>query len=163
MTTVDQSGRVEERDLAYLRAKVQKVLRAWDSRTPNQLLAANIVLSISLGAPGKSLIGSLPFGNKVQVTGREEAKRVLGDIYADLRSGLSVTTELVSGYDVLLLGELILPSPDEDRLSMPIVVYMVFDDDGKVEKMTIAGAHSDHLIKVVRTELRKLLPLGGPE
>lgn len=167
MPTVDQSIRAVEQDLAYVRDKVQRILRTWDSKTPNELLAEDVVLSISLGAPGKSLIGSLPFGNKVQVTGREEAKRVLSTMYnhlsSDLRSGLSVTTEVVSGYEVVLLGELALPPSAKDHLSVPIILYMVFDDEGRIEQLTIAGGYPERITKAIRIELRKQLPLGGPK
>jgi hypothetical protein len=77
----------------------------------------------------------------LQVRGREEAKRVLKSIYDDLRSGLSVTTEIVSGHDAALLGNLALSSTQEntEASSLPIVLYMAFNDEGQIEKMTIAS------------------------
>jgi hypothetical protein len=66
MATAVRSKRMEEKDLGYVRDKVQRILRAWDSKTPNQLLANDIVLSISLGTKGTRLIDLLPFGKKVQ-------------------------------------------------------------------------------------------------
>lgn len=161
MATAVRSEPMEENDLGYVRDKVQRILRAWDSRTPNQLLADNIVLSISLGAKGTSLVGCLPFGDKVRVTGREQAKRVLSGIYSNIRKGFSITTEVVSGYDVLLLGNLAIPPTGDDRLSMPLIIYMGFDDEGKVKKMTIAGANPKPITKAIRGELRKQLRVSG--
>lgn len=87
---------------------------------------------------------------------------MLSGIYSDLRKGLSVSTEVVSGYDAVLLGKLVIPSSGDDRLSMPIILYMGFDDEGKVEKMTIARADPKHITKAIRGELRKLLRTAGP-
>ena len=110
--------------------------------TWNEILADEVVLSLGLGAAGISQIGGLAaIGGSLQVNGREDAKRVLRTIYDDLRSGLTVTTEIVCGRDVVLLGRLALRSTKEntESLSLPIVVYMAFDCDGKVNKMTIAA------------------------
>jgi len=162
MATAVQSKRMGEEDLGYVREKVQGVLRGWGSKSPHELLANDVVLSISLDEKGKSLIGCLPFGTKVRVTGRDQAERVLSGIYREIREGLSVTTEVVSGYDVALLGELAIPPSGDDRLSVPVVVYMRFDDEGKVARMTIGGADSKPITKAIRAELRKMLGAEGP-
>jgi len=163
MAAAGKSRRMEEKDLAYARGTVQRILGAWDSKTPNQLLAKDIVLSVSLGAQGESLIGCRSFGTKVKVTGREQAKRVLSGFYSDLRRGLSVSTEVVSGYDAVLLGELAIPASGDDRLSMPIILHMEFDDEGMIEKMTIAGADPNPVIIAIRGAVRKALRAGRPK
>jgi hypothetical protein len=47
----------------------------------------------------------------LQVVGRENAKRVLKSIYGNIKRGLYVTTEILSGYDVALLGQMALGIP----------------------------------------------------
>jgi hypothetical protein len=60
----------------------------------------------------------------LHVKGRADAKRVLQSIYSDLESGLSVTTEIVSGYDVALVGNWAVRSTKEntEASSLPVVL-----------------------------------------
>ena len=91
-------------------------------------------------------------GDNLQAVGRGDAKHVLQGIYGDLKSALSVTTEIVSGYDVALLGTWALRSTKEktEALSLPIVLYMAFDEEGKVKKITIAAIDLHPLIEAMR-------------
>jgi len=112
-----------------------------------------VVLSVRLDAIGiKQINGLGAVGGKFQVVGREEAKRVLKGLYGDLRSGLSVTTEIISGYDVALLGNFALRSTKEDTkaFSLPIAIHMAFDYEGKVQKMTIAAVDLNPLLEAIR-------------
>ena len=72
------------------------------------------------------------------------------------RSGLSVTTEVVSGYDVALLGNLALRSTrgNADASLLPIVLYMAFDDEGKIGTMTIAAVDLRPLTDAIRTAVQ---------
>jgi hypothetical protein len=126
---------------------VQMILRDWDWLRWDTLLAENIALSVQLGAAGTHK----PGGN-LQVTGRDDAKRALKEIYAGLREGLSITTEIVSGYDAILLGNFSRQSSNENAgdVSLPAVLYMAFADEGKIEKMTIAAADLSSLIEAIR-------------
>jgi len=153
MTTTDVARQIEAEDLARARQMVQMVLREWDWMTWNELLADDVVLSIRLGGVGVDRVGFFDtVGGNVKVTGREDAKRVLQSIYGDLRSGLSLTTEIVSGYDVALLGNLALRSTKETvgSSSLPVVLYMAFDDEGKIDKMTIAAVDLHPLTEAIR-------------
>jgi hypothetical protein len=133
---------MEAEGLARVRETVQRVLRDWDWMSWNQLLADDVALSLRLDTPAVKQAGRLgDLAGNLQVKGREEAKRVLKSIYGDVTSGLSVTTEIVSGHDAALLGNLALSSTREntEALSLPIVLYMAFNDEGQIEKLTIAA------------------------
>jgi hypothetical protein len=158
MDTADTAQQMEAEDLAHAKDLVQMVLRDWDWLTWNDLLADDVVLSIELGAAGINQIGGLvAVGGKLQATGLEDAKRVLKSIYKELRSGLSVTTEIISGYDAALFGNFALRSTKEntEALSLPIVLHMAFDYEGKIEKMTIAALDLQPLIGAIRAAVQK--------
>ena len=64
---------------------VQRVLNAWDFKTWNQLLANNVVVTLNLGAIASDADGAfVPAGSKIQVTGRDAAKKALREVYGDL-------------------------------------------------------------------------------
>jgi len=141
MTTTGDLRQMAAEDLARARETVQRVLRDWGWMTWNQLLADDVALSLRLDAPAVKQAGALgDVPRNLQVKGREDAKRVLKSIYHDLSSGLSITAEIVSGHDAALLGNLALSSTREnaEASSLPIVLYMAVDDEGRIEKMTIA-------------------------
>ena len=148
----DLTHQMEAQDLASAREMVQMILRDWDWLTWDTLLADDIALSLQLGAAGVNKThGFGAVGGNLQVTGRDEAKRVLKEIYAGLREGLLVTTEIVSGYDAILLGNFSREPANENAgdLSLPIVLYMTFSDEGKIGKMTIAAADLSSLIEAI--------------
>jgi hypothetical protein len=148
---------METGDLARAREMVQMVLRDWDWLTWNAVLADDIVLSLRLGALGTGQAGGFDaVGGNLRVVGRADAKRVLQNIYSDLRSGLSVTTEIVSGYDLALLGNWTLRSTKEntEAASLPVVLYMAFDTEGKVQKMTIAAIDLQPLTDAIRAAVQ---------
>jgi len=154
MTAMDVTRQLEAEDLAHAKDMVQLILRDWDWMTWNELLGDDVVLSLRLGAVGINQAGGFDaVGGNLQVKGRADAKLVLQSIYSDLRSGLSVTTEIVSGYDVALLGNWAVRSTKEntEALSLPIVLYMAFDPEGKIEKMTIAAVDLHPLAEAIRT------------
>jgi len=153
MTMMNVARPSEAEDLARAREMAQMMLRNWDWMTWNEILADDVVLSLGLGAAGINQVGDFgAVGGKLQVNGREDAKQLLKSICDDLRSGLTVTTEIVSGHDVALLGNLAVRSTKEniESLSLPIVLYMAFDDDGKVEKMTFAATDLQPLTEAIR-------------
>jgi hypothetical protein len=164
MAMKDVGRQIEAEDLARARGMVQTVLQDWDLSTWNQLLDEDVVLTISLGEVAGDKFGDLAAaGGRLRVEGREETKRVLRRIYDDLLDGLSVVTEIVSGYDVALLGRLAVVSTKEDgdTKSLPIVLYLAFDDDGKVTRMTIAAADLQPLTEAIRTAVEKASVAGA--
>ena len=113
-----------------------------------------VVLSLKLGAFGFDRVGELGgVGGNLQVFGREDAKRVLKSIYRDLKNRTSVITQVVSGYDAALLGNLVVPTTkeNEDDRSLPIALYMAFNPDGKIQKLTIAAVDLKPLTDAIST------------
>jgi len=154
MSAADPSRQIDAENLAQARNMIQHVLRDWNLLRWNDLLAEDVVLFVRLGSVDFSLVGDLGrVGGDLQVCGREDATRVLKSIYDDLRQGLCVTTEIVSGYDVTLLGELSLESTKEGAVSdsWPITIYMKFDPYGMIGRMTIAAVDLQPMVNAIRT------------
>jgi hypothetical protein len=143
--------RMEAEAIADAREMVQMILRDWDRLTWDTLLADDVNLSFKLRAV-HATGGFGAIGRDLHAAGRDHAKRALKEVYSDLREGLLVTTEIVSGYDAILLGNFSRPSGNEitGDLSFPIVLHMEFGDEGKIKTMTIAAADLHSLIDSVR-------------
>lgn len=154
MSTTDIERQLEAEDLARAKNMTQKILENWDLITWNDLLADDVVLSVRMGSIDIDQVGDLAaVGGNLQVSGREDAKRVLENIYDDIKRGLCVTSEIVSGYDVALLGSLALESTKEGALSesWPIVIYMKFNSSGMITVMTIATVDLQRLTDAIRS------------
>ena len=152
-TNVDPQQTAEE--LAHAKRVVETTLEGWDLLSWNELLADDVHLSIKLGALDASRIGDLRAASgKLEVFGKDEAKETLKDIYRDVRKGLWVTTEVVSGYDAILLGSLAVQTNDGGIDSLPIGVFMTFDSHGKIHEMTIAAVDLQPLTDSIRNAAR---------
>ncbi len=151
MSTMDVARQLRAGGLAHAKRMVETTLEGWDVFTWNELLADDVVLSLRLGTLDISRIGDLRgVGGNLEVTGQKQAKEVLRSIYSDLRKDLSVITEVVSGYDVILLGTLVLQKPNEDIESLPVGIYMSFNSQAKIQKMTIATVDLQELTDAIR-------------
>jgi hypothetical protein len=144
MPTVDVARRIEADRLALAKDVTERILRNWDLLTWNQLLADDVALSLKLGTVGFDQLDDLgAVGGALEVVGREDAKRVLKSVYGDLKDGVSLTAQLISGYDAALLGNLAVRTPkdddEDDVASLPIVFYLQFNADGRIQKLTIAA------------------------
>ena len=86
---------------------VKTILRDWDWISWNELLADDVVLSLRM-AP---VVGDdlQTVDGVLRVVGRDEAERLLKRIYPGIKSGLCIITEILSGYDAVLLGNITLP------------------------------------------------------
>ena len=73
-------------------------------------------------------------------------------MYRDLKNRTSVTTEVISGYDVALLGNLVVPTTkeNEDDSSLPIALCLAFNPEGEIEKLTIATVDLHPLAGAIR-------------
>ena len=152
MSTTDIARQLEAEDLARAKELTQSILQNWDWITWNELLADDVVLSLKMGSAGIASMGELnAAGGNLRVEGREDAKRVLKSIYADIKRGFCVTTEILSGYDVALLGNMAFGLPTK---SWPMAIYMGFNDDGKIRVMTIAAVDLQPLIDAIRSAAR---------
>ena len=136
MSTMDIARQLEAEDLTRAKDLTRNILENWNIFTWNELLADDVVFSLRLELVGVDRIGDLNVANGyLRAVGREDAKRILKSIYSDIKRDLRVTTEFLSGYDVALLGNMALGLSAK---SWPIVIYMGFNDDGKINVMTIA-------------------------
>jgi hypothetical protein len=152
-TNVDRQRMAAE--LAHAKRVIETTLEGWDLLSWNELLADDVVLSLKLGTLDVSAVGDLrAAGGNLEVSGKKQAKEVLQSIYGDLRSGLTVTTEVVSGYDAILLGNLAVQTSGEGIESFPMGVFMTFDSRGKVLEMTIAAVDLPALTNAIRTAAR---------
>jgi hypothetical protein len=153
ITNTDPERAAEE--LAHAKRVVETTLEGWDLLTWNELLADDVRLSLSFGGMDVSQLGDLrAVGGNLDVSGKKQAKEVLQSIYGDLRTGLSVTTEVVSGYDAILLGNLAVQTSRDGFESVPMGVFMTFDPRGRVREMTIAAIDVPALTDAIRNAAR---------
>ena len=149
MSTADVGRQLEAEDLARAKELTEGILRNWDFITWNELLADDVVFSLRMASVGIDRISHLDTaGGNLQVTGREDAKRVLESIYGDIKRGLCVTSEIFSGYDMALLGNFALGFPAK---SWPIAIYMGFNDDSEISVMRIAAVDPQPLTDAMRS------------
>ena len=154
MATTETAQRLEAEDLARARDMTQSILQDWDLITWNELLADDVTLTLRMGAIGADRFGDIAAaGGNLEVEGREDAKRVLKSIYGFIKSGLYVTTEVVSGYEVALVGNMGLASTIEGApgRSFPIGFYMKFNYDGEISHMTISVVDLQPLTETIRS------------
>ena len=114
---------------------VQEVLNTWEWRTWNQLLAEDVVLTLKLGAVG----AESAVGITTTATGREDAKAVLREIYGDINKNISIWGKLADGLEVALLADLNAAEQGETPQELPLVVYLKFNEDEKIETMTLVS------------------------
>ena len=130
---------------------VQDVLDEWDFKTWNQLLAEDVVLTLNLGAVATDADGKFAaLGTKIQATGRDAAKEALRDVYGDLKKDVSITGQLLAGYEAILFGELNVTTRDNGSQALPIAAYLQFNDKGKVQRLTIGMTDLRPLLQGVR-------------
>lgn len=139
MSAMNIERKLETQDRAQAKQTIETILEGWDHLTWNELLADDIVLSFRSGKVGIRRLAELRgYGSAFQVTGQKEVKHVLTSICGDLRKCLSITTEFISGYHVILLGKLVVQRMIGHRESLPVVIYIDVDLEHKIQKMTIA-------------------------
>jgi hypothetical protein len=137
--------------LAQARQMVHGVLDTWDFRTWNQLLAEDVTVKFMLGSVGKNAEGNLAaLGADLEVKGREDAKKLLKQVYGDLKKETKIIGEVAYGYDVILLGALSVTSSDGKPQSLPITCFMHFNPKGKIEKLVLAGVDTRPLTEAIK-------------
>ena len=141
MATIDARREIETENQVRARDMVSFLLRDWDFMGWSNLLAQDVVLSLKLGAIGLNEIAGFEIVlGELQVIGAANAMRVLDSFYDEMRRNLTFTAKLISGYDVVMAGNLVIRSTKQngtDR-SYPISIYMRFNSEGRIENMTIA-------------------------
>jgi hypothetical protein len=140
MSTADVDRQRAAEELAHVKRVIETTLEGWDLLSWNELLADDVRLSLRLGTLDVSRLGDLQAASgNLEVFGKAQAKEVLQSIYGDLRQRLSITTEVVSGYDAIVFGNLALTTNDGEIESLPMGVFMAFDARGRIREMTIAA------------------------
>jgi hypothetical protein len=129
---------------------VQRVLSKWDFKTWNQLLAEDVVLTLRLGAVAADDGGVSAVGTKIEVTGRDDAKESLREVYGDLKRDVSITGKLVAGNEAIFFGELNVTVQANNHQSLPIAAYLQFNPKGKIQRLTIGMVDLRPLFQGVR-------------
>jgi hypothetical protein len=155
MATTDLDRHMDAEELARGKRMIETTLEGWDLLTWNELLADDVVLSLKLGTLDVSRIGDIrAAGGNLQVFCKQQAKEALQNIYGDLRNGLSVTIEVVSGYDAILLGDLAVGTKDSGIEALPIGIFMAFESHGRIREMMIAAVDVQALTEAIRSAAR---------
>jgi hypothetical protein len=160
MSTADVDRQRAAEELMHVKRVVETTLEGWDLLSWNELLSDGVCLSLRLGTLDVGRLGELQAASgDIKVFGKTDAKEVLQSIYGTLRKGLSITTEVVSGYDAIVFGNLALTRDDGEIESLPMGVFMAFDSRGRIREMTIAAvdlqAPTDALRDLARAGLAK--------
>ena len=104
MSTVKTDWQPESEDLARAKDMVRSILGDWDWISWDELLAFDVVLSLRMAPVGGDDLQTVD--GVLRVVGREDAERLLRRIYPGIKSGLCIITEILSGYDAILLGSI---------------------------------------------------------
>jgi hypothetical protein len=138
-------------ELAQAKQMVQGVLNQWDFKTWNQVLAEDVTLNFKLGTVGINSTG-LPAaaGADLEARGRDDAKKVLKQVYGDLKKNVKITGEVAYGYDVILLGELNVTTAPDNPQALPIACHMHFNSRGKIDKVVVASVDTRQLLNAIR-------------
>ena len=99
MATMKADWQPESEDLALAKDMVKSILGDWDWISWNELLAFDVVLSLRMAPVWGDDLQTVD--GVVRVVGREDAERLLRRIYPNIKSGLCIITEILSGYDAI--------------------------------------------------------------
>ena len=134
-----QAPQTSQEHQAQARQMVQDVLNRWDWKTWDQLLADDVRLSLKLGSVMTDQSGQLAaVGLKADYNGREDAKKALKQVYGELKKNFTIDKEVVSGNEAVFVGDLNVSQPQKQAQPIPMVVYLMFNDQGKIKQFTIA-------------------------
>lgn len=147
MGNIDLDRQNEADRLAEAKTMVKRVVWEWDWLTWNQLLEEDVVLTLKMQAVGlASIDGFAAAKDGVEVSGRDDARNT---IYEELKTGVSITTEVVSGYDFALFGALRVTA-NGDLKSYPIAIFIEFNPEELIQVMTIATIDIDPFLESLK-------------
>jgi hypothetical protein len=130
---------LEVEDLARTKWMTGTGLRSCNPQSWIEWLADDVVLSLRLGAVDTSHIGERHgYSGMFRVAGKKQSRRLLTSISVDLKKNLSITTEIISGSHIILLGKFSLRKPQSGASHMPVVVDMTLNPGKKIQDMAIA-------------------------
>jgi hypothetical protein len=153
MGNIDLDRQIEADRLAEANAMVTRIVRDWDWITWNELLAEDVVLTLKLQAVGLASIDSFN-EDGTQISGRNDARKAMKSIYGELKNGVSITTEVVNGYDFAVFGALRV-SANGDLKSYPFATFVRFNPEEFIQEMTIATIDVDPLYESIRDALQR--------
>jgi len=147
----DDAEKATAEQLAQARRMVQRVLNHWDFETWNQVLAEDVTVNFKLGTVGVDSAGvPAAIGADLEAHGREAAKKVLKEVYGDLKKDVKIIGEVAYGPDVILLGELNVTTAKDNPQSLPITCHIHFNPKGKIEKLVVASVDTRPLLKALQ-------------
>jgi hypothetical protein len=130
---------LEVEDLARTKWMTGTGLPSCNPQSWIEWLADDVVLSFTLGAVDTSQISERQgYSGVFRVAGKKQSRRLLKSISDGLRKDLSITTEIISGSHIILLGKFSLRKSRSGAISMPVVVDMVLNPGKKIQDMSIA-------------------------
>lgn len=155
MTTTHLERQTESEDFVSERELVDFVMRHWRFMSWTELLSADVVLTLKPSTI-RAIAGLRLENGMLRAEGRDEATRVLKTVYDDLRDNFVIATKLISGFDLVLGGNLVLKSGREntDNRVVPLSVFITFVEEGKVARMSILELDLEPVVEALRNAAR---------
>jgi len=139
VSIADVEWRPETEDLARSKRMMNSVLASCNPLNWNEWLADDAVLSLRLGAADTSQIRDFRgYSGVFRAAGKRQARRMLKSISRGLSKDLSISTEIISGSHIILLGKLTARKLQNSAECMPVVIYMALSSEKMIQDMTIA-------------------------
>ena len=135
----DAEQQLESNDLARTKWLMGTGLASCNPQNWNEWLADDVVLSLRLSAIDTTRIGDLRgYSGVFRAVGRKQSRHVLKGISSGLSHDLSITTEVISGSHLILLGKIAARTAQIGARNMPVVIYMALNSQKKIQEMTMA-------------------------
>jgi len=135
----DAERQLESNDLARTKWLMGTGLASCNPQNWNEWLADDVVLSLRLSAVDITRVDDLRgYSGVFRAVGKKQSRLVLKGISSGLSQDLSITTEVISGSHLILLGKLAARTVQIGTPYMPVVVYMALNSQKKIQEMTIA-------------------------
>jgi hypothetical protein len=139
MSIKNAERQLEATDLARTKWLMGAGLPSCNPQNWNEWLADDVVLSLKLSAVDVTRIGDLRgYSGVFRAVGKKQSRHVLKGISSGLSQDLSITTEVISGSHLILLGKLAARTAQIGARHMPVVIYMALNSQKKIQEMTIA-------------------------
>jgi hypothetical protein len=135
----DAERQLEANDLARTKWLIGTGLASCNLQNWNERLADDVVLSLRLSAVDVAATGNLRgYSGVFRAVGKKQSRHVLKGISSGLSRDLSITTEVISGSHLILLGKLAARTAQIGTRHMPVVIYMALNSQRKIQEITIA-------------------------
>ena len=138
MWTRDAERQLEANDLARTKWLIGTGLASCNLQNWNERLADDVVFSLRLSAVDVASTGNpLSYSGVFRAVGKKQSRHVLKGISSGLSKDLSITTEVISGFHLILFGKLA-PRTQIGTRHMPVVIHMALNSQRKIQEMVIA-------------------------